>query len=124
MLVKRNTDERALVLKVLSASHVPLTVSEIKKKVGAAAHTATVYRALQVLILNGSVRRVDMQSRAARYESNSDHHHHIVCTGCGVIEDVHTEPKGLESRVLDSSKRFKSITSHSLEFFGVCKKCD
>ncbi len=108
---------------MLTKVHVPLTVGEIKKKVGRTVHTATIYRALSDLVESGVIRRVDIHARSARYESNADHHHHIVCTECGLIEDVHTEPKGLDARVLANSKRFKGITSHSLEFFGVCKGC-
>jgi Fe2+ or Zn2+ uptake regulation protein len=123
MTATRKTGERAQILKILAKVHVPLTVEEIKKKVGRTVHTATIYRALNDLVSSGVIRRVDIHARSARYESNADHHHHIVCTECGLIEDVHTEPKGLDAKVLSNSKRFKSIVSHSLEFFGVCKSC-
>lgn len=121
--MRRQTTERKELLTVLACATKPLTAAEIQKCLGATAHTATVYRALQDLLRSGEVRQVELGGRSARYELNKDHHHHIVCTTCGDIEDVHTEPKDLEKGALKRSKKFTSVSAHSLEFFGVCKKC-
>jgi len=121
--MRRQTAERKGILATLTRATKPLTAAEIQSCLGTAAHTATVYRALQDLVQSGEVRQVELGGRAARYELNTEHHHHIVCTSCGEIEDVHAEPKGLEGKVLSQSKKFKTVSSHSLEFFGVCKEC-
>lgn len=119
----RKTAKRTHILTVLSSVHVPMTVQEIKREIDTAVHTATVYRALIDLVESGAVRRVNIHARSVHYESNTDHHHHIVCTQCEKIEDVHTEPKSLDKNVLSNSRSFKMVTSHSLEFFGICKEC-
>jgi Fe2+ or Zn2+ uptake regulation protein len=121
--MRRQTEERKGILATLTRATKPLTAAEIQSCLGTTAHTATVYRALQDLVQLGEVRQVELGGRAARYELNTEHHHHIVCTTCGDIEDVHTEPRGLEKAALVESKKFKSVHAHSLEFFGVCKKC-
>lgn len=116
--------DRARVHALLQQAKQPLTVREIARRVGPKVHVATVYRAINTLTQDGQVRRVDLGGRAPRYEVNTDHHHHVVCTQCGLIEDVgEFLPKGVERRVLREAKKFKVITSHSLEFFAVCKKC-
>lgn len=121
--MQRSTKERAYIQAVLEHATKPLTVSEIKKLLRTPVHTATVYRALDDLVASGVVRRVELGGRSAHYERSDEHHHHIVCTSCGDIEDVQREPAGLERRALIGSKKFTSIRSHSLEFFGVCKRC-
>lgn len=121
--MQRSTSERRGLLAVLQKSTRPLTAAEIKKALGASTHTATVYRALDHFVHSGEVRRVELGGRAAHYELEREHHHHIVCTSCGDIEDVRWEPRDLESRVLKESKKFRAIGSHSLEFFGICNRC-
>lgn len=121
--MRRQTTERKELILVLTRATKPLTVAEIQSCLKGVVHTATVYRALQDLVQLGEVRPVALGGRATRYELTTEHHHHIVCTSCGEIEDVHAEPKGLEGKVLSQSKKFKSVSSHSLEFFGVCKEC-
>ena len=47
-----------------------------------------------------------------------DHHHHIICSGCGKIER-------LDLCIADKAKtltRYK-ITSHTMEFKGICPDC-
>ena len=90
---------------------------------------ATVYRNLKTLEKTGLVRRVDIRTDAVLYELAGEltaghHHHHIVCTSCGTIEAF--EACGISSfadKALAASKRFKLVTEHSLELFGVCKSC-
>ncbi|MCL9971853.1 MAG: transcriptional repressor [Candidatus Pacebacteria bacterium] len=121
--MKRTTNDRKVIQEVLSKAQQPLTVREIRKSAGQSVHLSTVYRAITEMSSEGSIRRVDFGGRVPRYEVAGEHHHHIVCTTCGDIEDVHTEPRGLEKAALVESKKFKSVHAHSLEFFGVCKKC-
>ena len=119
----RKTPERAAILAALTKATEPLSAEQLAVRVKKVAHTATVYRALGALVELGLVRRLTINPRVALYELNLDHHHHIVCTGCGIIEDVHREPQRLEATTLAQSKRFAAISTHSLEFFGLCKQC-
>lgn len=85
----------------------------------------TIYRNLYLFLEKGLLREVDMRRDSVFYEYvGVHHHHHIICTECDCIEDFHIcDEKDLVKGVLDSSKNFKSITDHSFEIFGVCKKC-
>ncbi|MBU6310776.1 transcriptional repressor [Patescibacteria group bacterium] len=121
--MRRRTSERDAILRVLQEAERPLTPAGVSDSVGRTAHVATVYRALDDLVDTGLVRKVALGGRATYYELARSHHHHIICTRCGDIEDIHEEPKKLDGNALKQSKKFSTITSHALEFFGVCKNC-
>jgi Fur family peroxide stress response transcriptional regulator len=48
----------------------------------------TVYRALEALVQLGIVRRANHSDAVARFDGNTDHHHHLVCLGCDWVTDV------------------------------------
>lgn len=120
------TPGRLVILDVLKKEKDPAAISEIYKKIGKKVNNVTVYRAIEDLVKAGIVRQIDFGHTHAYYEliPGRNHHHHIVCKGCGDIEDVEVcGTEKIEKKILGSSKKFKSINSHSLEFFGVCKTC-
>ncbi len=122
----RITPARMSLLKVLWGASMPLTVSEIQNKLQGVSDTVTLYRSLELFVKSGIVRKVDLQHGHAHYELvvGKKHHHHLVCQGCGTVEDITTcVPTSLEKGVLKKSKSFRSIISHSMEFFGMCRRC-
>lgn len=120
---QRFTSQKKDVLDALQQK--PQTVIEILNAVEAKKNTidkVTIYRILTSFIAIGIVKEIHLGDRETRYElSNRGHHHHLVCESCGNIEDVELCEdillKGVQKK---SSFRIKS---HSLEFFGTCKKC-
>ena len=48
----------------------------------------TVYRALEALVQLGVVRRANHSDAVARFDGNTDHHHHLVCLGCDRVTDI------------------------------------
>ena len=105
--------------------HKPQTVLEIlhtvKLKNGVIDKT-TIYRILTGFVKLGIVREIHLGDKEVRFElSDCKHHHHLVCEKCGAIEDVQL----CEDTILNEVKKQSSfkIKSHSLEFFGMCKKC-
>jgi Fe2+ or Zn2+ uptake regulation protein len=120
----RATSGRIALLTLLWKENKPLTVDEIKKRLESKLDMVTLYRALEALSKSGVVHRVELGHGHAHYELEKKHHHHVVCTDCGEIEDVEVaEIEGLEARLSKSTRRFKSIYSHNVEFFGLCKAC-
>lgn len=124
----KSTKARLGLLAILQRSKKPLAVEAVHRKFGAdKPDMATVYRSLKDLLAVKLIRQVDLQHGHAHYEyvgdSNSDHHH-IICTNCGLIEDI-TDCKvdPLIAKALQNSKRFTRATDHSFEIFGVCKTC-
>ncbi len=121
------TPQRLELISLLSQLKKPMSAHEIKAKWKQGdIDTVTLYRALDALVDASIVRRVDLQHGHTDYELMvpGEHHHHLVCTNCGTIEDFAGCPgKNMEKLALRSSSKFASLREHSLEFFGTCKTC-
>ncbi len=113
-------------LDIFKHSKRPLTVKEIAKlyKNIGKIDLATLYRNMESLEETDIIKKVRIADNEIHYELPSLHHHHLVCTRCNKIADVQI---CLNNKLIpkDVVKKlgFKKITSHSLEFFGLCKKC-
>lgn len=123
----RVTESKLKLLELLKKKGTPLSVQTIATSwIGKAPNQVTLYRSLSDLAAAGIVKRVDLNTGVAHFEYTPDkpHHHHIVCTACGTVEDFEecSMPK-LEDQLLRKSERFDRITSHNLELFGLCNRC-
>lgn len=123
----RKTRLRLLLLEAMCNSDQPLSVEHMLAFVSKnkfRSHKTSVYRQLLVLQKEKMIKEIQFGENKKRYEIYFDkHHHHLVCTRCDSIQDVDSENDldALE-RKITREKKFK-ITSHALEFFGLCKKC-
>jgi len=124
----RITKLRKSILKILVDTNTPILVSDLLKflsKLNLRSHKTSVYRELAVLKKHGVIQEVQFGENKKRYEIKpTNHKHHLVCTGCEDIEDIVLE-KDLDKQELKimREKNFK-VTSHSLEFFGLCASCN
>lgn len=121
----RVTTGRLQLLEILKRAGKPLTILDILKSFkGRSIDQATLYRALESLSENGIISRVDLRHGHTHYELQEKHHHHLVCTDCGVVENVDScLAQSSQKNIIQQSKLFKSIYSHNLEFFGQCTSC-
>lgn len=124
----RATPSRLAVAELLEKAHQPIgTPTLAEALVPNELDLATLYRTLNSFEEQDLIRRVNLDPRFASYEWIEDeghHHHHLVCKTCGLIEEISDcEFETLEKSVLNDAKQFSEISSHSLEFFGICKKC-
>ena len=64
-----------------------------------------------------------MDDGSPRYlVSRSGHHHHLVCTGCGAVQDLdQCAVSGALREVADASGY--EIEGHWLELYGRCAAC-
>ncbi len=93
---------------------------------------ATIYRTLDLLQRASVVAKIHSPDGQVRYEYRrdgpSDHHHHLICTACGLIlnyRDFEQEELDLVRRtetILEKKHGFL-IRDHNIEFLGLCKKC-
>ncbi|MEI7777029.1 MAG: Fur family transcriptional regulator [bacterium] len=119
------TKPRVAVLGVFSDDCRPMTAEEIfQKLLHEKIDLATVYRSLKSFEESGIVEIVNLHKDSIYYELSDHHHHHVICKKCGLVErlkecDIDASLKQIQKSV----RNFKHITSHSLEFFGICKKC-
>ncbi len=124
----RITVVKRAIIEILSQAEKPLSVLDMQKKLKAKkllANKTTVYRQLNILVRYRLVHEIRLNERTKRYElsKKDDHHHHLVCMKCDVIEDISFKDDLLrqEKKILKKSN-FK-VLQHSLEFYGLCKKC-
>lgn len=130
LLLKENgykiTPTRMAVLEIFIKNHKPISALYICQKLNGKINEATVYRILSSFEKSEILKKIDLKKDCAYFELNNDHHHHIVCTKCGDIEDF-KESKEIEEileKIVKKSSRFKNIKEHSLELFGFCKSCN
>jgi Fur family transcriptional regulator, ferric uptake regulator len=133
----RLTGPRRAVLDVLASSRQPLTVAEIHQHLGGSrAHVVSVYRTVHLLVRlrlvrpTDSVRPTDAARGSRRYElaeQFTGHHHHLICQGCGRIEDL--EGCVVAETALTQLTRFARrtrrfvVTEHEVRLFGLCHRC-
>lgn len=123
------TKQRVEILDVLMEKVTPLSVQDISKKISnKKINTSTIYRNLTEMEKYGVVSRVIIDKNMSYFEfrkEKDDHHHHMVCKKCKKIEEIEVcEINTYIKNILKKSQYFKTLTEHSLEFFGTCKKCD
>ena len=122
----RLTPGRIALLIFLKSKEFPLTATDIQNQMSYKLDKVTLYRALEDFVTSKIITRVNLNNQASYYEfiHHDHHHHHIICEKCGKIEDIENcNQVEMQKEVIKSSKYFTTVTSHSLEFFGVCSKC-
>ncbi len=121
----RATKSRVAILELFSESRMPLDAENIKSYLtgrGLSTDLATIYRFLTTFIKEGILYKIEFGEGKCRYElSSMPHHHHVVCTNCGDVDDVEVDERALLNRAKLQSN-FK-IDRHHLEFFGLCTNC-
>jgi Fe2+ or Zn2+ uptake regulation protein len=126
---QRYTTGRRAIIEVLQEAERPLSIPELIRDRDDLAQSSA-YRNLAVLEQAGVVHRIVTNDEFARYELAEDlteHHHHLICSSCGAIDDF-TVSAQLEAdleRVLHrAATRHKfRPASHKLDLIGVCVRC-
>jgi len=103
----------------LSAEDVYKALIEADEDVG----LATVYRVLTQFETAGLVERHHFEGGHSVFElSTMEHHDHLVCSKCGLVEEFYDEV--IENQQLKIAKKFGfEITDHSLYLYGICGTC-
>ncbi len=117
------TRQRSALLSQLRAAGEPMATEDLRKRLEERMNIATLYRALSDLVRAGLIYQTDFRAGRAYYEFQAHHHHHIICTACGKKERVEICDSQWMDAVEQNAKHFSSISSHMLEFFGVCREC-
>ena len=85
---------------------------------------ATVYRTLGLLVEGGFLELLDVGTGEAHYEHvlGHQHHDHLICTGCGRIEEFReARIEALQEEV--AAKYGFVLEDHDLRLMGRCKSC-
>ncbi len=125
---QRYTRQRRALVELLADARHPRSIPDILV-VDPALAQSSIYRNLAVLEQAGVVRRV-VTADFARYELAEDlteHHHHLICSACGSIEDFTASPQ-VERTVARAISEISGSTGftpehHRLDLIGVCAGC-
>jgi Fur family ferric uptake transcriptional regulator len=120
------TPARIAVMRFLESVDRPVDVNSILdylRQKDVDTNPATIFRMMNDFLQKGITKQIQFQEGKARYElSNKRHHHHLICTNCGKVEEVEGDfLKSMEDKIY-KDKKFK-VKNHSLEFFGLCATC-
>lgn len=123
----RRSTPRARVIAAALRREQPFTAQELVRELARrGVGRATVFRALELLVsLNvlSRIHGIEQGSRCVRYTACApSHHHHLVCRGCGRVEEFRAS--GLEERIdaLARARGFEAL-GHGLEVQGLCAEC-
>ncbi|HHV72959.1 MAG TPA: transcriptional repressor [Clostridia bacterium] len=123
----RLTKQRKAIIEVLLefSGHF-LSAQEIFLKVKAKhpqTNFSTIYRNLETLENLNIIHKTNLVNDTSFYEliSNENHHHHIICKGCGKTESINFCP--LDNIKINVENPNFTLTDHKFELYGYCKKC-
>lgn len=122
----KKTPTRVAVLSLFHKTSQPLdadTICSLLEGKGIKSDRVTVYRTLNKLTDYSVLKRVEFGEGKFRFELASlPHHHHLICTNCGKIDDINE--CGVEEIEQKLQKRTGFlIQQHNAEFFGLCASC-
>jgi len=120
------SNARRTILKTIGATEGALTVEELHRRLASAdagIGLATVYRAVAALVDTGFLATVGKRGGVALYArcGGGQHHHHLVCTGCGTIAPIDCP---LDAGLMAAARRSGyTITGHEIVLYGLCSAC-
>lgn len=127
----KKTKNREAVLDIIYSYDKPISALDLLEKLkekGLHPNKTTVYRKLDMLLKEGHIREVMIDSKTTFYErTDIHHHHHLICLNCKEITDFQPD-KYMEDSVEKTEKtvsknyNFQPL-QHSFEFFGYCQNC-
>ena len=122
----RLSPQRLAILKILAQSREHPSVAQIRAMIKADFSTtspATVYKNVSLLKSMGEVLELGFGNKSSRYDGYNPHPHpHVICNCCGRIVDPEYKAMARLSREISRKTGFR-ITSHRLDFFGLCSEC-
>ena len=126
----KSTPFRVLLLKILSASKLPLSAAQILEELRTESlkakvrfDRATLFRNLKSLEEAGVLISSDFGRGASYYRLNSSQHHqhHIFCVSCERVEAL--DACVISPMVEKAQRRGFTVLGHHLELTGLCPKC-
>jgi Fur family ferric uptake transcriptional regulator len=123
---RRKTWQKDAVLKELASSSGFVSAQQLHQKLtqnGTVIGLATVYRALNALVSDGLADSLVSNSGENLYrDCSKDHHHHLICNGCGVAVEIEADEAESWASKIATEHGFTDV-SHTIEIFGLCSKC-
>ncbi len=119
------TPQRLAILNLLRNTKEHPTAETIYKKLASDFPTmslATVYKTLEVLKNIGLIQELNVGEGSFRYDANTNSHPHLVCLGCGKVEDL---DESVLQNLIEEVKKHTDyrLVEQKLYFYGYCPAC-
>jgi len=123
---RRPTAQRLLVLEALRRSRRTVTAADLFEQLRAdhpLIGRATVFRSLDSLVDAGLAQRFERAGHVSAYAAcSTEHHHHLVCTGCDTTVEI--DEASIARLAGELSQRHGFTVHHgTLDFYGLCASC-
>jgi Fe2+ or Zn2+ uptake regulation protein len=124
-IIRRKSTQREKIYHVIKSSTSHPTAQwvydQIRKELPSAS-MGNVYRNIKILIEQGRILSRNFGDDIEHYDAITNMHYHFICNKCGSISDFNMPIQtGIEE---EAKKRTNNlITGHTIQFFGLCKKC-
>jgi Fe2+ or Zn2+ uptake regulation protein len=118
------TPQRQAIFRALHTSTVHPTADTVFDTVRAEMPTIslrTVYQTLNDLAAMGELQVADLGTGSARFDPNTDPHHHLVCTVCGRVDDLDASFPGVA--IPDGNPLGFEVEATEIVFRGRCRDC-
>ena len=120
----RATAQRRAVTLAVSEAPGSFTVAELHeraRRLEPGLGLATTYRTVELLRASGAVHPLLGEGRHAYVSCRPEHHHHLVCTTCGSVEETElcAAPSDADLR---RAHGFRPA-AHELDIYGTCRSC-
>ena len=123
---RRNTVQRELVMNAVFSLRCHATADEVYNFIKAEypnVSKTTVYRNLNLLAEDGSIRKIQIPGEADRFDHNTYDHYHVRCLKCGKVFDVDMAViPDMESRINDDHGFV--FLGCDVVFKGICPDCN
>jgi Fur family peroxide stress response transcriptional regulator len=94
---------------------------DVKERMPGVSRT-TIYRALETLVDLGLARRTNHFEASARFDGNTDHHHHLVCRSCNRVTDIDHPSLNKFAPPSLGNIAFE-VLDYSIHLEGLCTAC-
>ena len=119
------TPQRRAIVELLEQDLSHPTAEAVYRRVSALmpeVSRTTVYNTLRELVEAGALELLDDRAEGGvRYDTNTDHHHHLSCTRCHALIDVALDFEGVTLPA--EERRGYQILKHQITFYGTCPDC-
>ena len=119
----RATTSRLGLLDVMTAHSHGFTVADLVVEVKGL-RQAPVYQTVRLLVEHGLLCNLPLQDGATRYtlSTKTGHHHHLVCTRCGNVQEFRQSVMGSVLANLAAGDT-GTVVSHRIELYVLCPTC-
>jgi Fur family transcriptional regulator, peroxide stress response regulator len=121
----RLTPQRRAIFELLVEDDSHPTAEEVYRRVRPVmpdVSRTTVYNTLHELVAIGELSPVDdLSAGEMRYDTDSGDHHHLFCTQCHALVDIHREFANVDLPPADAAGY--KIVKRQVTFYGICPEC-